>query len=103
VPSIKIKETFRKSVRHPLRKLSKENWERYGRGRYRVESVFGLMKQKLSLGFRLSGKMWLRRWQLLVLSCGTSTCCGCFYFCPSSSSISKPKSIHLNIFGTASL
>jgi hypothetical protein len=101
VPSIKIKETFRKSVRHPLRKLSRENWERYGRGRYRVESVFGSMKQKLGSGFRVVREdvakkmaiacalLWniYMLWVLLFLS-----------FLPHL----KTKSIHLNIFGTAS-
>ena len=30
-PAIRIKETMRMSIRHPLRKLSNENWGRYGK------------------------------------------------------------------------
>jgi hypothetical protein len=30
-PAMRIKETMRMSIRHSLRKLSNENWKRYGR------------------------------------------------------------------------
>jgi hypothetical protein len=52
-PAIRIKETMRMSIRHPLRKLSNENWERYGKMRYRVEQLFGSIKQKIGLSFKL--------------------------------------------------
>ena len=38
------------SIKHPLRKLSKENWEKYGKVRYMVEQLFGSIKQKVGLG-----------------------------------------------------
>jgi len=38
-PAIRIKETMRMSIKHPLRKLSNESWERYGKMRYRVEQA----------------------------------------------------------------
>jgi hypothetical protein len=52
-PAIRIKETMRMSIRHPLRKLSKENWKRYGKVRYRVEQLFGSIKQKIGSSFKL--------------------------------------------------
>ncbi|MFZ8859022.1 MAG: hypothetical protein ACO2PP_00735, partial [Thermocrinis sp.] len=37
----------------PLRKLSNENWKRYGKMRYRVEQLFGSIKQKIGSSFKL--------------------------------------------------
>jgi hypothetical protein len=44
---------MRMSIRHPLRKLSDENWKRYGKMRYRVEQLFGSIKQKIGSSFKL--------------------------------------------------
>jgi hypothetical protein len=52
-PAIRIKETMRMGIRHPLRKLSNENWKRYGKMRYRVEQLFGSIKQKIGSSFNL--------------------------------------------------
>jgi hypothetical protein len=52
-PAIRIKETMRMSIRYPLRKLSNENWKRYGKMRYRVEQLFGSIKQKVGSSFKL--------------------------------------------------
>jgi hypothetical protein len=52
-PAIRIKETMRMSIKHPLRKLSNENWKRYGKIRYRVEQLFGSIKQKIGSSFKL--------------------------------------------------
>jgi len=52
-PAIRIKETMRMGIRHPLRKLSKENWKRYGKMRYRIEQLFGSIKQKIGSSFNL--------------------------------------------------
>jgi Transposase DDE domain. len=52
-PAIRIKETMRMSIRHPLRKLSNENWKRYWKMRYRVEQLFGSIKQKIGSSFKL--------------------------------------------------
>ncbi len=52
-PAIRIKETMRMSIRHPLKKLSNENWNRYGKMRYRVEQLFGSIKQKIGSSFKL--------------------------------------------------
>jgi hypothetical protein len=52
-PAIRIKETMRMSIRHPLRKLSNGNWKRYGKMRYRVEQLFGSIKQKIGSSFKL--------------------------------------------------
>ncbi len=41
------------SIRHPLRKLSNENWKRHGKMRYRVEQLFGSIKQKIGSSFKL--------------------------------------------------
>jgi hypothetical protein len=41
------------SIRHPLRKLSNENWKRYGKIRYRMEHRFGSIKQKTGSSFNL--------------------------------------------------
>ncbi len=40
-------------VKDPLRKMSLDNWRKYGRGRYRIEGVFGSIKQKLGSSFRV--------------------------------------------------
>jgi len=53
VPAVKVKETFRMKVKNPLRKVSKENYERYGKEKYRIESLFGTIKQKLGSSFRV--------------------------------------------------
>ncbi len=50
-PAIKIKETMRMSIKHPLRQLSKEDWVEYGRKRYIIEQIFGNIKQKLGSSF----------------------------------------------------
>jgi hypothetical protein len=52
-PAIRIKETMRMGIRHPLRKLSNENWKRYGEMRYSVEQLFGSIKQKIGSSFKL--------------------------------------------------
>ncbi|MFZ8787667.1 transposase [Thermocrinis sp.] len=52
-PAIRIKEIMRMSIRHPLRKLSNESWERYGKMSYRVEQLFGSIKQKIGSSFKL--------------------------------------------------
>jgi hypothetical protein len=52
-PAIRIKETMRMSIKHPLRKLSNENWKRYGKIRCRVEQLFGSIKQKIGSSFKL--------------------------------------------------
>jgi hypothetical protein len=36
IPAIKIKQTLRIKIKHPLRQLSKENWLKYGKKRYRI-------------------------------------------------------------------
>jgi hypothetical protein len=41
------------SIRHPLRKLSNENWKRYGKIRYKIGHRFGSMKQKIGSRFNL--------------------------------------------------
>jgi CHAD domain-containing protein len=45
-PAIRIKETMRMSIRHPLRKLSNGM-------RYRVEKLFGSIEQKICSSFKL--------------------------------------------------
>jgi len=57
-PAIRIKESMRMSIRHPLRKLSNENWKRYGKMRYRVEQLFGSIKQKIGSSFKLLREVW---------------------------------------------
>ena len=44
IPAIKVRETFRMRIRHLLRRLSNENWSEYGKKRYRIESLFGNIK-----------------------------------------------------------
>lgn len=51
--AISIKETMRMSIKHSLRKLSKGNWEKYGKVRYKIEQLFGNIKQKVGSSFNL--------------------------------------------------
>jgi multidrug efflux pump subunit AcrB len=51
--AVKIKETLRVKIKHPLRQLSKENWLKYGKKRYRIESLFGNIKNKANSVFRV--------------------------------------------------
>jgi hypothetical protein len=50
--AIKVKETFRMRTRHPLRRLSNQNWSEYGKKMYRIESLFGNIKNKANSVFR---------------------------------------------------
>jgi hypothetical protein len=80
-PAIRIKETMRMSIRHPLWKLSNENWKRCGKMRYRVEQLFGSIKQKIGSSFKLLKRDLARKHPLLVLFFGTSGCLQPTYFC----------------------
>jgi len=51
--AISIKETMKMSIKHSLRKLSKGNWEKYGKVRYKIEQLFGSIKQKVGSSFNL--------------------------------------------------
>jgi hypothetical protein len=44
--AIGVKETWRARVRSLLRPESQQGWKKYGREQYRVEGVFGVLKQK---------------------------------------------------------
>jgi len=52
-PCLQMKGTWQYGVKHPLRKESQKNWERWGKYRYRVEGFFGCMKQKVGSVFPL--------------------------------------------------
>jgi hypothetical protein len=45
--AIGVKETWRVRVRSLLRQESQQGWKKYGRERYRVEGLFGVLQQKL--------------------------------------------------------
>jgi hypothetical protein len=48
-----MKQTLRVKIKHPLRQLSKENWLKYGKKRYRIESLFGNIKNKANSVFKV--------------------------------------------------
>jgi|GEM_PF-3036825 len=76
VPPVKVKETFRMNIRHPLRKISKENYKKYGKVKYRIESLFGTIKQKLGSGLRVIREDIARK---MVLACATPKAWWNFY------------------------
>jgi len=80
-PAIRIKETMRMSTRHALRKLSNENWKRYGRMRYRVEQLFGSIKQKIGSSFKLLREDLSRKASIACVFFGTSGYLRFPYFC----------------------
>jgi hypothetical protein len=81
-PAIRIKETMRISIRHSLRKLSNENWKRYGKMRYRIEQLFCSIKQKIGSSFKLLREdLEQEKHLLLVLFFGTSGCLQLAYSC----------------------
>jgi hypothetical protein len=43
----RVKDTWRVRVRSLLRQESQQGWKKYGRERYRVEGLFGVLQQKL--------------------------------------------------------
>jgi hypothetical protein len=53
IPAIKMKQTLRVKIKHPLRQLSKENWLKYGKKRCRIESLFGNIKNKANSVFKV--------------------------------------------------
>jgi hypothetical protein len=52
-PAIRIKTTWRYSIRHQLRQISHRSWEKWGSQRYRIEGVFGSIKIKVNSVFPL--------------------------------------------------
>ena len=66
------------SIKHPLRKLSKENWERYGKVRYMVEQLFGSIKQKVGPSFNLLREDLARKAYYLLFALSTALCFNLF-------------------------
>jgi hypothetical protein len=52
-PAIRIKTTWRYSIRHQLRQISHRGWEKWGSQRYRIEGVFESIKIKVNSVFPL--------------------------------------------------
>jgi hypothetical protein len=60
-----MKQTLRVKIKHPLRQLSKENWLKYGKKRYRIESLFGNIKNKANSVFKV--KRWAILWNFYMI------------------------------------
>lgn len=52
-PALRMKDTWRYTLRHPLRRILQESWRRWGKHRYRVEGFFGMMTRKAGAVFPL--------------------------------------------------
>jgi hypothetical protein len=52
-PAVRIKTTWRYSIRDQLRQISHRGWEEWGSQRYRIEGVFGSIKIKVNSVFPL--------------------------------------------------
>lgn len=66
--AIRVKETFRINIKHPLRKKSKEGWNKFGRYRYLIESLFGNVNQKLGFHFRVKNQEIAKKMGLAVFA-----------------------------------
>jgi hypothetical protein len=60
-----MKQTLRVKIKHPLRQLSKENWLKYGKKKYRIESLFGNIKNKANSVFKV--KRWTILWNFYMI------------------------------------
>lgn len=65
--AIGVKGTWR--VRNPLRQESQQGWKKSGRERYRVEGVYGVLKQKLGSWFAVLREDMAKKKALAVALC----------------------------------
>jgi hypothetical protein len=72
--AIGVKETWRARMRSLLRQESQQGWKKYGRERYRMEGLFGVLQQKLESWLAVVQEEMAKKMAWAAACCTTCPC-----------------------------